>query len=107
MPDPSPKQLTIVFPIGGKGERMGAIDVPSKALVKLPEANRTLLEWSAAVWSGQFDSLVLLVPPEYDQIQQGLSQLSSLPPEDKIRAARLLARSLSQVWPDQGPGLRH
>jgi NDP-sugar pyrophosphorylase family protein len=68
MSDPSAKQPTIVFPMGGKGERMGAIEVPNKALVELPGAEMTLLEWSARVWGAGLERLVLLVPPEYQEI---------------------------------------
>jgi NDP-sugar pyrophosphorylase family protein len=73
MSDPPTKQPTIVFPMGGKGERMGAIDVPSKALVELPEAEMTLLEWSARVWEGHLERLVLLMPPEYQEIEEYIS----------------------------------
>jgi NDP-sugar pyrophosphorylase family protein len=85
MPDPSAKQPTIVFPMGGKGERMGAVDVSNKALIELPAASMTLLEWSARVWQSNLENLVLLVPPEYQQIEKDISALNDFPGKDKIR----------------------
>ena len=70
----SPALPTIVFPMGGKGERMGAVDVPNKALVGLPEAEMTLLEWSARIWGAHLGRLVLLVPPDFQQIEQYISE---------------------------------
>jgi NDP-sugar pyrophosphorylase family protein len=60
--------------MGGKGERMGAIEVPNKALVELPGAEMTLLEYSAMVWSAESERLVLLVPPEYEEIAKYVSE---------------------------------
>ena len=67
---------TIVVPMGGKGERMGAIEVPNKALVELPGARMTLLEYSARLWAAESEGLVLLVPPEYEEIEKAVSALS-------------------------------
>ena len=73
MEEQSPASPTIVFPMGGKGERMGAIDVPNKSLVELPGAEMTLLEWSARVWGASLERLVLLVPPEYQEIEKHIA----------------------------------
>ena len=67
---------TIVFPMGGKGERMGAIEVSNKALVELPGARMTLLEYSARLWAAESERLVLLVPPEYEEIEKAVSTMS-------------------------------
>ena len=58
---------TIVFPMGGKGERMGAIEVPNKALVELPGVKKTLLEYSRLTWNVDVERLVLLMPREADE----------------------------------------
>jgi NDP-sugar pyrophosphorylase family protein len=66
---------TIVFPMGGKGERMGPIDVPTKALVSLPKAGVTLLEYCIRTWAIDFSRVVLLVPPQYGEIEEAVGKL--------------------------------
>ena len=85
MPGESAGQPAIVFPMGGKGERMGALEVSSKALVVLPKVNMTLLEYSVRTWDVDFGRLVLLVPPQYDEIERDISKLENLPCKQKIR----------------------
>ncbi|MFC1597305.1 NDP-sugar synthase [Planctomycetota bacterium] len=69
-------QPTIVFPMGGKGERMGPIDVPTKALVRLPKAGMTLLEYGVRTWNIDFRRVVLLVPPDYREIENAVAALN-------------------------------
>lgn len=85
MPGESAGPTAIVFPMGGKGERMGALEVSTKALVLLPKAEMTLLEYSARTWDVDFRRLVLLTPPQYDDIERDISKLENLPCKDKIR----------------------
>ncbi len=68
-------QPTIVFPMGGKGERMGRLQVPTKALVPLAKAGMTLLEYGIRTWSVDFRRVVLLVPPEYGEIEEAVAAL--------------------------------
>jgi len=80
---------------------MGAIEVPNKALVELPKAGMTLLEYSARIWDLDFERLVLLVPPEYHEIEKAVSSFDlpckvcySPDPSPKCGRTRALAHAI-------------